>query len=205
MGHSCFKIKGSEATLITDPYSPTTGYNLGQQEAQIVTLSHARPGHNNAEAIGGDPKVLRGPGEYEIGGVLILGIATFHDDNQGGEQGKNTVFIYEIDDITICHLGDIGHLMTTEQLEDVAEVDVLMIPVGGITTLNAAQAAEQVRKLEPKIVIPMHYATPGHDTHLEPVDKFLAEFGARETEPLNKLSLTRNNLPETTKVVLLNY
>ena len=205
LGHSCFKIKGADATLVIDPFSPETGYDLGQQEAQIVTLSHDRPGHSNAAAVGGDPKVLRGPGEYEIGGVLVLGIATFHDDTEGGEQGKNTVFIYEIDDITICHLGDIGHLMTTDQLEDVDEIDVLMIPVGGVTTLNAAQAAEQVRKLEPKIVIPMHYATPGHDAHLEPVDKFLAEFGARETEPQNKLVVTRNNLPDTTKVVLLNY
>jgi L-ascorbate metabolism protein UlaG (beta-lactamase superfamily) len=205
LGHSCFKIKGGETTLITDPFSPETGYNLGNQEAQIVTVSHDRPGHNNAAAIAGTPKVLRGPGEYEIGGVLILGVATFHDAVNGVEKGKNTVFLYEIDDITICHMGDIGHLMTPEQLEEIDEIDVLMIPMGGVTTLGAVQAAEQARKLEPKIVIPMHYATPGHDTHLEPVDKFLAEFGARDVEPLNKLSITRNNLPDTTKVVLLNY
>jgi len=205
LGHSCFKIKGVETTLITDPFSPETGYNLGQQEAQIVTVSHDRPGHNNAAAIGGDPKVLKGPGEYEIGGVLVLGVATFHDAVEGGEKGKNTVFIYEIDDITVCHMGDLGHLMTPDQLEEIDEIDVLLIPMGGVTTLGAVQAAEQARKLEPKIVIPMHYATPGHDSHLEPVDKFLAEFGARDVEPQNKLSITRNNLPDNTKVVLLNY
>ncbi len=180
------------------------GRDIGNQSAHIVTLSHDHPGHHNAAAVSGEPRVVSGPGEYEIGGVLLLGVATFHDATGGSERGKNTVYIYEIDEITICHMGDIGHLMTTDQLEDVDEIDVLLIPVGGVSTLAAAQAAEQVRKLEPKIVIPMHYGTASSDSHLDTVDKFLGEFGAKDVEPLNKLVVTKSNLPDNTRVTLLS-
>jgi L-ascorbate metabolism protein UlaG (beta-lactamase superfamily) len=205
LGHSCFKIKGSHATVITDPYSPDLGYKLGKPSARIVTVSHQHPGHSYVQGIGGQPKVVNRPGEYEISGVLIIGIATFHDGERGKKRGKNTVYLMEIDEISVCHLGDLGHVLSAEQVEEIDNVDVLLLPVGGVSTINAPMAAEVVRQLEPKAVIPMHYKTPALGLELEPVDRFLKEIGAKQVEPLPKLSLTKSNLPPTTQVFLLDY
>jgi L-ascorbate metabolism protein UlaG (beta-lactamase superfamily) len=205
LGHSCFKIKGSHATVITDPYSPDLGYKLGKPSARIVTVSHQHPGHSHVQGIGGQPRVVDRPGEYEISGVLIIGIATFHDGEKGRKRGKNTVYLMEIDEISVCHLGDLGHVLTAEQVEEIDNVDVLLLPVGGVSTINAPMAAEVVRQLEPKAVIPMHYKTPALGLELESVDRFLREIGAKQVEPLPKLSLTKSNLPPTTQVFLLDY
>lgn len=205
LGHSCFKLKGSRATVITDPYSPELGYSLGKTTARIVTISHQHPGHCYAQGVGGEPKVVERPGEYEIGGVLIIGIATFHDKEGGKKRGKNTVYLLEIDEISICHLGDLGHVLTGEQVEEIDDVDVLLLPVGGVSTINAATAAEVVRQIEPKVVIPMHYKTPALKKELEPADRFLKEIGAKQVEPLPKLSLSKSSLPPTTQVFLLDY
>lgn len=205
LGHSCFKLKGSHTTVITDPYSPSLGYSLGKPTARIVTVSHQHPGHGYVQGIAGQPKVVKGPGEYEISGVLIIGIATFHDGERGEKRGKNTVYLMEIDEISVCHLGDLGHALTGEQVEEIDNVDVLLLPVGGVSTINAPVAAEVVRQLEPKAVIPMHYQTPALGWELEPVGRFLKEMGAREVNPQPKLSLTKSNLPVSTQVFLLDY
>lgn len=205
LGHSCFKLKGSHATVITDPYSPEIGYSMGKTKARIVTVSHSHPGHSYAQGIGGEPKVVERPGEYEIGGVLIIGIATFHDKEGGKKRGKNTVYLLEIDEVSICHLGDLGHVLTGEQVEEIDDVDVLLLPVGGVATINAATAAEVVRQIEPKVVIPMHYKTPSLKMELDPVEKFLKEIGAKQVEPLAKFSVSKSSLPLTTQVVLLDY
>ena len=205
LGHSCFKIKGSQATVITDPYSPELGYRLGRFNARIVTVSHEHPGHCYVQGIGGQPKVVKGPGEYEISGVLIIGIATFHDGEGGKKRGKNTVYLMEIDEVSVCHLGDLGHVLNPEQVEEIDNVDVLLLPVGGVSTINASKAAEVVRQLEPKAVIPMHYKTPALKRELEPVEQFLKEIGAKQVEPLPKLSITKSNLPPSTQVFLLDY
>jgi L-ascorbate metabolism protein UlaG (beta-lactamase superfamily) len=149
--------------------------------------------------------VINGPGEYEISGVLILGIATFHDGEGGKKRGKNTVYLMEIDEISVCHLGDLGHVLSGEQVEEIDNVDVLLLPVGGVSTINAPVAAEIVRQLEPKAVIPMHYKTPALSWELEPVERFLKEIGAKELNPQPKLSLTKSSLPDTTQVFLLDY
>jgi L-ascorbate metabolism protein UlaG (beta-lactamase superfamily) len=205
LGHSCFRLKGSHATVITDPYSPELGYSLGKPTAGIVTVSHQHPGHGYVQGVGGQPKVVKGPGEYEISGVLVIGIATFHDNERGKKRGKNTVYLMEIDEIAVCHLGDLGHVLSGEQVEEIDSVDVLLLPVGGLSTINAAKAAEVVRQLEPKAVIPMHYKTPVLKRELEPVDRFLKEIGAKEVVPQAKLSFTKSNLPDTTQVFLLDY
>lgn len=205
MGHSCFRIKGSHATVITDPYSPASGYSLGKQAARIITVSHQHPEHSYYQGISGETKLVKGPGEYEIGGVMIIGIPTFHDAEKGKTKGKNTVYLIEIDDITVCHLGDLGHTLSAEQAEELGNIDVLLIPVGGVSTITASGAAEVVRQLEPKIVIPMHYKTGALKRELEPVEKFLTEMGAKEVSPQPKVSITRANLPVTTQVVLLDY
>jgi len=205
LGHSCFRIGGSHAVVITDPYSPDLGYSLGKPDADILTVSHNHPGHSYTQGIGGEPRLVTGPGEYEIGGVLIIGVATFHDGDGGRERGKNTAYLMEIDEISVCHLGDLGHVLTAEQVEELDNVDVLLLPVGGVSTINAPMAAEVVRQLEPKVVVPMHYKTPALSRELEPVEKFLKEIGVKEVTSQPKLSLTRSNLPDSTQVFLLDY
>jgi L-ascorbate metabolism protein UlaG (beta-lactamase superfamily) len=205
LGHSCFKIRGSQATVITDPYSPDLGYSLGKPKARIVTVSHQHPGHAYVEGVGGEPKVLTGPGEYEVSGLLIIGIATFHDAEGGSQRGKNTVYLMEIDEVSLCHLGDLGHMLTAEQIEELGSVDILLVPVGGVSTIDAPVAAEIARRLEPKVVIPMHYKTEALGRELEPVGRFLKEMGVEQVVSQPKLSLNKSNLPVSTQVFLLDY
>jgi len=205
LGHSCFRIRGTQATVITDPYSPDIGYSLGEPAARIVTVSHRHPGHSYLQGVGGDPKPVTGPGEYEISGILIIGITTFHDSDGGRTKGKNTIYLMDVDEVSVCHLGDLGHVLTTEQVEEIEDVDVLLLPVGGVSTLNASMAAEVVRQLDPKVVVPMHYKTEALNRELEPVDRFLKEMGVKEASSQSKLSFTKANLPISTQVFLLDY
>jgi len=205
LGHSCFRLKGKQATVITDPYPPDLGYSLGKPTAGIVTISHDHSDHSYIQGIDGDPHLINGPGEYEISDVLIIGIATCHDKEGGKKRGKNTVYLIELDEISVCHLGDLGHVLTAEQVEEIGDVDILLLPVGGVYTINASMAAAVVRQLEPKVVIPMHYKTPALNWELEPVERFLKEIGAKEVQSQVKLSLNKSNLPSSTQVILLDY
>ena len=205
LGHSCFKIKGRHATVITDPYWPDLGYSLGKHTARIVTMSHQHPGHSYVRGISGEPKQVAGPGEYEISGVLIIGIGTYHDAEKGKKRGKNTVYLMEVDEVSVCHLGDLGHVLTSEQVEQIDNVDVLLLPVGGTSTVNAATAAEIVRQLEPNAVVPMHYKTNVLKKELAPVDRFLREMGLKEVTSQPKLSFTKASLPTSTQVFLLDF
>ncbi|MFH1031355.1 MAG: MBL fold metallo-hydrolase [Chloroflexota bacterium] len=205
LGHSCFKIKGNRTTIITDPYSPDLGRSLDNPEARIVTVSHQHPGHSYVTGVAGEPKLVTGPGEYEISDVFIIGLGTFHDGEQGKQKGKNSVYLLEVDGVSICHLGDLGHVLATNQVEEIGNVDILMIPVGGVSTLNASTAAEVVRQLEPKIVLPMHYKTKDFGRQLEPVERFLKEMGVKEVIPQPKLSVNKANLPASLQVILLSY
>jgi len=205
LGHSCFRIKGSQAAVITDPFPPDLGYSLGKPTANIVTVSHQHPSHSYVQGIGGEPRTIQGPGEYEISGVLIIGVATFHDAEGGKKRGKNTVYLMEVDGISVCHLGDLGHVLTSEQVEEIGDVDVLLLPVGGVSTIDASMAAEVIRQLEPKAVVPMHYQTPAINRELDSVDKFLKEMGMEPIDPRPKLSVSKSNLPVNTQVFLLGY
>ena len=205
LGHSCFRIRGSSGVIITDPYSPDLGYSLGKPTARIVTVSHQHPGHSYVQGVSGEPREVAVPGEYEIGGNLILGVATFHDAEKGGKRGKNTVYVVEVDEVSICHLGDLGHVLTAEQVEEIGNVDVLLLPVGGVSTISASMAAEVVRQLEPRVVVPMHYKTKALNRELGPVETFLKEIGAKQVNSQPKLSFTRSSLPESTQVFLLDY
>lgn len=206
LGHSCFSIKGKGATLITDPYDDSIGYTAGSPKAGIVTSSHPHPGHGSISGVSGEPKMIQGPGEYEVSGVFITGVATFHDSEGGKERGKNTAYLIEMDDIRLCHLGDLGHTLSAAQVEEIGAVDVLMVPVGGVSTIDAGAAAEVVRLLQPGIVVPMHYKTEALRFELEPVERFLKEMGVKAgAEPQPKLSVTKTGLPEETQVVVLSY
>lgn len=203
LGHSCFQLRGKNVTLITDPFSPQLGYSLGKVNAPIVTISHNHPGHNYIEGVGGNPHILRGPGEYEISDVLITGVASYHDNKRGQELGRNTIYVIHMDDLVICHLGDLGHTLQEEQLEEVADADVLLVPIGGQNTINAAQAAEVISQVEPRIIIPMHYH-PATGEASNPLDKFCREMGIETINPQPKLVVTRSALPAETQVVILS-
>jgi len=203
LGLSCFRIRGSQAVVITDPFPPGLGYTLGKQTADIVTVSHQHPSHSYDQGIGSEHRLVKGPGEYEISGVLILGIGAYHDSVKGQSRGKNTLYLMEIDGVNVLHLGDLGHALNDEQAEEIGNVDILLLPVGGVNTINAAMAAEVIRKLEPKVVVPMHYKTEKGSPDLEPVENFLKEMGQAQVEPRPKLTISRNSLPLTTEVVVL--
>jgi len=204
LGHSCFRLRGRDSTIVTDPPSPEKGYSLSGLTANIVTISHSHPGHNASALCGGKPRVIEGPGEYEVAGVLIAGVRTYHDDKHGQERGRNTAFVIEIEDLRICHLGDLGHVPTAEQREAMSDIDVLMAPVGGHSTIDAAGAAEVVSLLEPKIVIPMHYRTDLFGGDLEPLQPFLKQMGVAEAVAVARLNVTPSSLPPQTQVVVLD-
>jgi L-ascorbate metabolism protein UlaG (beta-lactamase superfamily) len=205
LGHSCFRLRSREAAVITDPCSPATGHSIGRLTADIVTVSHDHPGHNYVKAVTGTPVVITAPGEYEVAGVFITGIATYHGGRKGSPRGKNTVYMIEMDNIRVCHLGDLGHLPTTEQVEDMSGADVLLVPVGATNTIDVHTAAEVVGLLEPAVVIPMHYKTAHSTAPLNPLQRFLTEMGLRQVEPLPKVSFNRSNLPDETQVIVLDY
>ena len=206
LGHACFRIRGKEAVIITDPFDKESGYSLGKPTASIVTVSHPHPHHSYLAGIGGSPKVIQGPGEYEVANTFITGIRTYHDAHHGQERGPNTVYLVEIDDLVVCHLGDLGHLPSVGQLEEMSGVDILLVPVGGVSTMNATTALELISYLEPKLAIPMHYKTDAYKGELEPVDRFLKEMGQSDkATPQPKLNVTKSSLPQATRVVVLDY
>ena len=203
LGHSCFRVKGKNTTIITDPFSADIGLSLGKQTAHIVTVSHQHAGHNNSAGVAGEPRVVYRPGEYEIGDAIIIGLPSFHDAEKGMIRGKNVVFVIAVDELTVCHLGDLGEPLKEGEIEELGKVDILMVPVGDMSALNAAAAARLVRQIEPAIVIPMHYRLPESNRELEPVERFLSEMGTEAVSPQPKLTVTKSNLPLTTQVVVL--
>jgi L-ascorbate metabolism protein UlaG (beta-lactamase superfamily) len=205
-GHSCFRLRGSKGTVVTDPYGKGIGYNLPRLRGDIVTISHDHPDHDNADLVKGNPKVINGPGEYEIKGIFVIGIPTFHDSRRGTLRGRNTVYLFDFEELTVCHLGDLGHVPTQAQVEDLGDVDVLLVPVGGVTTIGPAEASEVISLLEPKIVIPMHYKTDAaQEIKLQPVDQFLKEMGTKNTDPQDSLKVRKGGLPSDTQIMIMNY
>jgi L-ascorbate metabolism protein UlaG (beta-lactamase superfamily) len=205
LGHGCFRLRGRSAAVVTDPFPPAIGIRLSKLEAQVVTISHEHPNHSYEAAVPHARYTIKGPGEYEVAGVGVIGVDTFHDDQQGAAHGRNTVYLIELDDVRVCHLGDLGHRLADDDLEALGTVDVLLVPVGGKTTLSAAQAAEVVRQIEPRAVVPMHFAIPGLKIELDSVDRFLKEMSVAAGDPLTKLSVqaTSGSGEAETKVVLL--
>lgn len=192
--------------MVIDPYDQEyTGLKLPKDlEAQVVISTHTHKDHSNVNAVTGDPLVVAGPGEYEVAGVSITGVATAHDTSGGSERGVNTLFHIFTDGINIVHAGDLGHVLTEEQVSGIDNVDILMIPVGGNYTIDAEAAAKVVAQLEPKIIIPMHYKIPGLTADIQGVEPFLKEMGAESVEPQPKLTITKDKLPEEPAVVLLS-
>ena len=190
--------------VVTDPFDKSVGYTVPKLRADFVTISHDAPGHANAAAVKGEPKVLTRPGEYEIKGVFVTGIQTWRGPTANGDaKEENTVFVFEFGDLTVCHLGDLSKVLTQAQVESMPDVDVLLAPVGGGSALDADKAAQVIAQLEPHIVVPMHYLTPYTTLKLDPLPKFLKEMGVTEHEPQESLRVVRSQLPEQTQVVVL--
>lgn len=208
MGHSSFRIKGKNVTLVTDPFDPEmVGLKLSKIEADLVTISHQHQDHNKVDLVTVGKRVIDGPGEYEISGTSIIGIQTFHDDQKGAERGQNTVFVIEMDGLRLCHLGDLGHLLSDQQIEEIGEIDILMIPVGGEYTIGPVDAVKVVHDIEPKLVIPMHFKVPGINEKifekLETVDAFVSQLGLPSTTE-SKLVVKDGELSvENQRIVIL--
>ena len=205
LGHSCVRIRAKEATVVTDPCDKSTGYSLGRPTADIVTVSNSDPAHSYVDGVAGSPRVIEGPGEFEISGASIVGVTTWRGKEKTPESGRNVAFVIEMEDIRIGHLGAIGHVPTSDQLEEMSNVDILLVPVGGGESLEAPPAAETVSLIEPKIVIPINYQTDVEKTKLDPVDRFLKEMGAKSPEHHAKITVTRSTLPDETQVLVLDY
>lgn len=208
LGHSSFRLKGRTANVVTDPYdSKMLGFKFPVVSADIVTLSHNHDDHNQSKLVSDVKKVIDGPGEYEIAGVSIIGISSFHDDKKGEERGKNVIYIFEMDGLRLVHLGDLGHKLSENVLEDFGTVNVLMIPVGGFYTIGPSEAVELVNAIEPSIIIPMHYFSEGMNTEvfgkIAKVDDFLRDVGLT-VERVDKLSVKKEELAEEQKVVVLS-
>jgi L-ascorbate metabolism protein UlaG (beta-lactamase superfamily) len=206
-GHSCFRLmERSMAAVVTDPFdAKATGYDALKLRADIVTVSYDTPEYNYLEAVKGGPHPITGPGEYELGGVFITGIQTNGSKHAEGEL-RNTLYVFDYNGLTIAHLGVLNRVPTQAEVEALGPVHVALVPVGDNMTLNAAKAAEVISLLEPKIVIPMQYATEVSILKLDPLSKFLKEMGLSEVEKLPSLKLaSASSLPDETKVIVLEY
>ncbi len=201
-GRACFRLKGREASVITDPCPPSTGFVAGKHEVDLLTISHSHPDHSYTRSITAGLTLTR-PGEYEHRNLLVTGVRTFHDGERGKQRGENVVFAVEIDGVHICHLGDLGHLLTEEELAELGPIDVLLVPAGGNFTISPAEAAEVVAQVSPKIVIPMHFATDGASADLMGPERFLHELAVNEPIRQPKAVVHLSTLPEESQVVLL--
>lgn len=198
-GHSCFKIQDKQGadgvTLVTDPFGKDIGLKVPNFEADIITVSHNHSDHNNVDAIRGKSFIIDCPGEYDFKNILIEGVDSYHDEKEGADRGKNTIYRIEVEDISITHLGDLDHVLDSSQLEKLAGTDILLIPVGGHYTLDAKKAVEVISQIEPRIVIPMHYMVEGLKIELDSLDKFIKELGIEPTYE-EKLKISKKDLPQ---------
>ncbi len=206
LGHSCFVLTESTGTsIVMDPYG-AVGFDLPATQADAVTVSHAHYDHNNTAAIKGNPVIIDREGQYEVGGVTITAIKSYHDDENGRKRGENLIIKCRMDGVEICHLGDLGEECSSSMIESLLPVHVLLIPVGGTYTIDAKQAKEYVDRIMPSVVIPMHYKTKGLNLDIDKADEFIDLFEEEEVEDNgeNEIELFRDDITEEeTKIVLM--
>ncbi len=207
-GVSCFKIQTKnnqqEATIVCDPFDVKTGLKMPKIQADIVTVSHNHDDHNALENIKGEPIIINTPGEFETKDIMIYGIPSFHDDKSGKERGLNTIYKIITEEISIVHLGDIGQTINDEILERLGNVDILLVPVGGIYTIGSKEAIDIISKVEPRIVIPMHYKIPNLAYEMANADDFLKNSGF-SNEKIDKFKISKKDIAqENTKIIILN-
>lgn len=205
-GHSCFLITSeSGVRILMDPFNEKVGYEVPAVEADIVTTSHDHYDHNYVEAVRGDFKHIRTPGSHSEHGIKIIGISTYHDKEKGAKRGTNIVFKYTVDGLNICHLGDLGHILTKEQIEDLGGVDILLLPIGGTYTIDHYEAVELMDLINPRLVIPMHYKTPDSNIDIDPLDKFLNHMSEYSETDANEVEIKASQLESMDPLLVLNY
>jgi L-ascorbate metabolism protein UlaG (beta-lactamase superfamily) len=211
LGHSAFLISSDTGTrVITDPYE-SGGFKGGiryqpvTERADIVTVSHEHSDHNCTRDIPGAPEIVRKTGRREVKDTEIEGVLTCHDKTDGRERGLNTVFCLTMDDVRVCHLGDLGHELSAKEIKAIGRVDVLLVPVGGYFTIDAAEATRVAAALKPKIVIPMHYKTPALDFPIAGVEDFLEGKPHVKRLDASEVEITKSNLPQETEVWVLKH
>jgi L-ascorbate metabolism protein UlaG (beta-lactamase superfamily) len=206
LGHACFLIttKGG-LRLITDPYAVGGGINYSpiRETADVVVVSHGHDDHSNVSAVQGKPEVIRGSGKKTAKSIQFKGVATSHDASQGQQRGTNTVFCFTMDDIKLCHLGDLGHVLSPEQVSEIGAVDILFVPVGGLFTIDASAASQVCDQLKPKVVIPMHFKTPKCAYPIAGVEDFLKDKKNVRRVGDSEVDLERERLPVASEIVLL--
>lgn len=203
-GQACFKIQSGDLVVAIDPFTKEIGLTPPRFKTDVALVTHGHFDHNNVESLSGEPFIITGPGEYEVKGVMVRGIETYHDKAQGKERGLNTIYKIEMEGISLLHMGDFGEeKVRDETLEEIGDVDVLMIPVGGTYTITGLEAAKATKQIEPAYVIPMHYKLPGVKADLESAEAFLKEMGASKTEPMEKLTLKKKDIPEEGKTTVI--
>ena len=209
-GHASFTITADNgAVIVTDPYDPSgyggvLKYETVTDRADGVLVSHDHLDHNYVRGLAGSPEVLTGSGKVK--GIDVKGIATFHDESGGSERGANMAFSFSVDDIRICFAGDLGHRLSPDQIREMGEVDLLLVPVGGTFTVNAAAAADVAEALKAKVTIPMHFKTDKCLLPIDPVDKFLALMKTVKKINQSEIDLSSDKLPATgSEVWVLNY
>ncbi|NLU36107.1 MAG: MBL fold metallo-hydrolase [Clostridiales bacterium] len=206
LGHSCFLITSSTGVrILTDPFDETVGYKVPEAEADIVTTSHDHFDHNYVKAVKGEYVHINTSGRHNVKGIEILGVDTFHDEAGGSKRGSNVVFTYLVDGMKICHLGDLGHILTEEQLNQIGRVDILLLPVGGTFTIDYREASELAGKMNPRLIIPMHFKTPVMSFNIDGVDKFVAGKDSVESIDENELEITPGSFDTLARIVVLNY
>lgn len=210
VGHASFLIKTKNARIVTDPFeSNYIGIKFPKTEADIVTVSHSHNDHNGSAQIGGNPIILDWPGEYEKLSVRVFGFPSFHDKTQGSERGENVMYKFEVEGISVLHCGDLGHIPDNDFIDNIGEVDILMVPVGGFYTIDATEAVALVKKIDPSIVLPMHYNAfdlkPEIFGQMTDINEFLKQNGVEAAEPIDKLVVKKEELvDDTTKIVVLS-
>lgn len=207
LGHACIRLKGREGTVLMDPCGKSTGYTIGKQAANVVTTSRTDSEHGSTESVSEPFRLLNAPGEYEVGGILLRGIQTMaqQPEGNGAKPRRNVAFVVELDDLRVCHLGDLDHTPKQSEIEALSDIDVLLTPVGGHGALDAAAAAEVISMLEPRVVVPLRYQTEAAALPLEPLETFIKQMGISAPAPQFRFSVTRSTLPEGTQVVVLEY
>lgn len=202
-GYSCFRLRGKDVAVVTDPYDASAGVGHLKAQATVVTVSTADPRHNNTKAVADVRKVLSGPGEYEIAGLMITGVATARPRVGEALGPKNTAYLILMDDVTVCHLGELTSTLSREEIELLKDADVLLLPVGGHGTINATQAAEVVSQLEPHLIIPMRYSVDGSPPNLDSAEAFCREMGLESPTIQPRATITKSSLPDEPTVTLL--
>ncbi len=205
-GHACFELTSADGkVIVTDPYDASYGYPVPDLTADIVTVSHQHRDHNNVAAIRGEPDVVKGAGEHMANGMRFLGVTVHHDTSRGAERGAVTAFLFDIDDLRVCHLGDLGHVLEEDQVSQIKEkdIDILFIPIGGVLTVDANGATKVLGQLAPKIAVPMHFKTLPLRLNIQTEDIFLK--GKKRVRREKKLVLHKNNLPSEPEIVVLDW